>query len=157
MTPFDTILLVFTGGLLLGFLGLIWYYVRGLMESRELYLLYFTKVTEYSAYGAAASMVPFLKNDVMINGAPLGDSNGYLYYTVWTLGFHRDHHYGWCCRDTIGVKKCLMIGAVALLSRGLTPLTTNVYAVTLWDSFHLQSVLRLLDQFSRWVSKSSRR
>ena len=34
----------FTGGLLLGFLGLIWYYVRGLMGApQELYLLYFTR------------------------------------------------------------------------------------------------------------------
>jgi hypothetical protein len=62
MTPLDTILLVFTAGLALGFFGLIYYYVRGLMGApRELYLLYFTKVTEYSAYGAAAFiMVPFL-------------------------------------------------------------------------------------------------
>ncbi len=134
MTPLDTILLVFSGGLVLGFLGLIWYYVRGLMGApRELYLLYFTKVTEYSAYGAAASiMVPFLQNDVMMNGAPLGDSNGYLYYTVWTLASTVITIMVGAVCDTIGVKKCLMIGAVALLiSRGLTPLTTNVYAVTL--------------------------
>ena len=134
MTPLDTILLVFTAGLAIGFLGLIWYYVRGLMGApRELYLLYFTKVTEYSAYGAAASiMVPFLQNDVMMNGDPLGDSNGYLYYTVWTLASTVITIMVGAVCDTIGVKKCLMIGAVALLiSRGLTPLTTNVYAVTL--------------------------
>ena len=133
-TPLDVILLVFSGGLLIGFLGLIWYYVRGLMGApRELYLLYFTKVTEYSAYGAAASiMVPFLQNDVLMNGTPLGDSNGYLYYTVWTLASTVITIMVGAVCDTIGVKKCLMIGAVALLiSRGLMPLTTNVYAVTL--------------------------
>ena len=135
MTPLDTILLVFTAGLALGFLGLIYYYIRGLMGApRELYLLYFTKVTEYSAYGAAASiMVPFLQNDVIMNGAPLGDTNGYLYYTVWTLASTVITIMVGAVCDTIGVKKCLMIGAVALLiSRGLTPLTTNVYAVTLF-------------------------
>jgi MFS family permease len=134
MTPLDTILLVFTAGLALGFFGLIYYYVRGLMGApRELYLLYFTKVTEYSAYGAAASiMVPFLQNDVTMGGVPLGDSNGYLYYTVWTLASTVITIMVGAVCDTIGVKKCLMIGAVALLiSRGLTPLTTNVYAVTL--------------------------
>ena len=77
-------------------------------------------------------MVPFLQNDVMMNGAPLGDSNGYLYYTVWTLASTVITIMVGAVCDTIGVKKCLMIGAVALLiSRGLTPLTTNVYAVTL--------------------------
>ena len=30
MTPLDNVLLVFSGGLLFGFIGLIWYYVRGL-------------------------------------------------------------------------------------------------------------------------------
>ena len=134
LTQLDHILMVFTAGLALGFIGLIVYYIRGLMGApRELYLLYFTKVTEYSAYGAAASiMVPFLQNDVMMNGAPLGDTNGYLYYTVWTLASTVITIMVGAVCDTIGVKKCLMIGAVALLiSRGLTPLTTNVYAVTL--------------------------
>ena len=34
-TPLDVILLVFSGGLLITFLGLIWYYVRGLMGLLE--------------------------------------------------------------------------------------------------------------------------
>lgn len=135
LNPLDYILLFFSGGLLIGFLGLIYYYIRGLTGApRELYLLYFTKVTEYSAYGAAASiMVPFLQNDVMWGGAPLGDSNGYLYYTVWTLASTVITIMVGAVCDTIGVKKCLMIGAVALIiSRGLTPLTTDVYLVTLF-------------------------
>ena len=135
LNPLDYILLFFSGGLLIGFLGLIYYYVRGLSGApRELYLLYFTKVTEYSAYGAAASiMVPFLQNDVMWGGAPLGDSNGYLYYTVWTLASTVITIMVGSVCDTIGVKKCLMIGAVALIiSRGLTPLTTDVYLVTIF-------------------------
>ena len=71
-------------------------------------------MTEYSAYGAAASiMVPFLQNDVIMNGAPLGDTNGYLYYTVWTLAATVITIMVGAVCDTIGVKKCLMIGAVA--------------------------------------------
>ena len=135
LTPLDYILLFFSGGLLIGFLGLVYYYIRGLTGApRELYLLYFTKVTEYSAYGAAASiMVPFLQNDVMWGGAPLGDSNGYLYYTVWTLASTVITIMVGSVCDTIGVKKCLMIGAVALIiSRGFTPLTTDVYMVTIF-------------------------
>jgi MFS family permease len=135
LNPLDNILLFFSVGLLIGFFGLIFYYIRGLQGApRELYLLYFTKVTEYSAYGAAASiMVPFLQNDVMWNGSPLGDSNGYLYYTVWTLASTVITIMVGAVCDTIGVKKCLMIGAVALLvSRGFTPLTTDIYLVTLF-------------------------
>ena len=134
LTPLDNILLFFSFGLGIGFLGLIFYYIKGLTGApRELYLLYFTKVTEYSAYGAAASiMVPFLQKDIMWNGAPLGDSNGYLYYTVWTLASTVITIMVGAVCDTIGVKKCLLIGAVALMiSRGFTPLTTNVYLVTL--------------------------
>lgn len=134
LTPLDYILLFFSGTLCIGFLGLLIYYIRGLKGApRELYLMYFTKVTEYSAYGAAASiMVPFLQNDVMWNGSPLGDSNGYLYYTVWTLSATVITIMVGAVCDTIGVKKCLMIGAVALIiSRLFTPLTQDAVWVTI--------------------------
>jgi MFS family permease len=135
LNPLDWILLFFSGALLIGFLGLLTYYIRGLKGApRELYLMYFTKVTEYSAYGAAASiMVPFLQNDVMMGGVPLGDSNGYLYYTVWTLSATVITIMVGAVCDTIGVKKCLMIGAVALIvSRLFTPLTQDVFWVTIF-------------------------
>ena len=130
----DWFLMFFSGGLLIGFLGLCFYYVKGLWGApRELYLLYFTKVTEYSAYGAAASiMVPFLQNDVLLNGQPLGDTNGYLYYTVWTLSATVITIMVGAVCDTIGVKKCLLIGAVALgISRFFMPLTQDVFWVTI--------------------------
>ena len=133
-TTLDWFLMFFSGGLLIGFLGLCFYYVKGLWGApRELYLLYFTKVTEYSAYGAAASiMVPFLQNDVLLNGQPLGDTNGYLYYTVWTLSATVITIMVGAVCDTIGVKKCLLIGAVALgISRFFMPLTQDVFWVTL--------------------------
>ena len=110
----DWFLLLFGSGLLIGFLGLVGYYIKGLSGApRELYLLYFTKLTEYSAYGSAtAIMVLFLQKDVMMNGAPLGDSNGYLYYTVWTLSATIITIMVGAVCDTIGVKKCLLVGAV---------------------------------------------
>ena len=56
--------MIFGGGLLIGFLGLVGYYVKGLWGAHEsFYLLYFTKLTEYSAYGSASAiMVLFLQN-----------------------------------------------------------------------------------------------
>ena len=134
LTTLDWFLLFFSGGLVIGFLGLCFYYVKGLLGApRELYLLYFTKVTEYSAYGAAASiMVPFLQNDVLLFGEPLGDSNGYLYYTVWTLSATVITIMVGAVCDTIGVKKCLLIGAVTLgISRFFMPLTQDVFVSTL--------------------------
>lgn len=134
VTEIDVILLVCMGGLVIGFLGLTGYYFIGLRGApRELYLLYFSKIMEYSAYGAAASiMVPFLQNDVLMGDVKLGDSNGYLYYTVWTLASTVITIMVGAVCDTIGVKKTLVIGTVALLvSRFCMPLTQDVYWVTL--------------------------
>ena len=82
----DKFLFSFALLLLIGLVALIGGYVVGLKgHPRELWLMFFTKVTEYSAYGAASSIfVLFLQNDVTYNGAALGDSNGYL-YMIWGL------------------------------------------------------------------------
>jgi MFS family permease len=132
-TPLDWLLALCMGGLLIAFVGLVWFYVKGLRGSpRELWLMYFTKLTEYSAYGAAASiMVLFLQNDVMLNGQALGDSPGYLYYMVWGMvATIITIMVGAVC-DTIGVKKCLLIGAVMLLiSRFFMPLSQDIWSVT---------------------------
>jgi hypothetical protein len=133
-TPLDWFLLVCAGGLLIAFVGLVWSYVKGLRgHPRELWLMFFTKLTEYSAYGAASAvMVLFLQNDVLLNGQPLGDSPGYLYYMVWGLvATIITMMVGAVC-DTIGVKKCLLIGAVMLLiSRFCMPLSQDIVFVTI--------------------------
>jgi MFS family permease len=133
-TPLDWFLAIFLGVLLIAFVGLVWFYVKGLRGSpRELWLMYFTKLTEYSAYGAAASiMVLFLQNDVLLNGQPLGDSPGYLYYMVWGMvATIITIMVGAVC-DTIGVKKCLLIGAVMLIvSRFCMPLSQDIWFVTI--------------------------
>ena len=99
---------------------------------RELWLMFFTKVTEYSAYGAASSIfVLFLQNDVVWNGELLGDSAGYLYFMIWGLVMTIITMMVGAVCDTIGVKKCLLIGAVMLLiSRFFTPLSTDIWTVT---------------------------
>ncbi len=119
--------------LLIALVGLMWGYIKGLRgHPRELWLMFFTKLTEYSAYGAASSIfVLFLQNDVLWNGAPLGDSPGYIYYMIWGLvATIITMMVGAVC-DTIGVKKCLLIGAVMLLlSRFAMPLSQDVWMVT---------------------------
>ncbi len=129
----DKLLLACLIGLLIALIGLTWGYVRGLKgHPRELWLMFFTKLTEYSAYGAASSIfVIFLQQDVIMNGEPLGDTNGYMYYMIWGMvATIITMMVGAVC-DTIGVKKCLLIGAVMLLlSRFCTPLSQDIWVVT---------------------------
>ena len=77
-------------------------------------------------------MVLYLQNDVLLNGASLGDSAGYIYYMIWGLvSTIITMMVGAVC-DTIGIKKCLMIGAVALIiSRFFMPLTQDIVPVTI--------------------------
>ena len=67
-----------------------------------------------------------------MNGEPLGDTNGYLYYMIWGMvATIITMMVGAVC-DTIGVKKCLLIGAVMLLiSRFFTPFSQDIFTVTL--------------------------
>ena len=64
--------------------------------------------------------------------ASLGDTNGYLYYMIWGMvATIITMMVGAVC-DTIGVKKCLLIGAVMLLiSRFFTPFSQDIFSVTL--------------------------
>ena len=132
-TGLDWFLAICAFVLLIALIGLSWGYIKGLRgHPRELWLMFFTKLTEYSAYGAASSIfVLFLQNDVMWNGAPLGDSPGYIYFMIWGLvATIITMMVGAVC-DTIGVKKCLLIGAVMLLlSRFAMPLSQDVWMVT---------------------------
>jgi len=130
----DWILAISSLLLLVAFVGMIWTYASGLRGSpRELYLMFFTKLTEYSAYGAASAIfVLYLSNDVLAGGQPLGDTNAYLFYTVWSLALTVVTIMVGSVCDTIGVKKCLLIGAVMLLtSRFFMPLSQNVVVVAL--------------------------
>jgi MFS family permease len=121
--------------LILSFLGMVGYYVLGLRGSpRELYLMFFTKVTEYSAYGAASVvMVKYLSQDVLLNGQSLGDTDAYLFYGVWSLtATIITIMVGSVC-DTIGIKKCLLIGAFMLLiARFIMPMSQDLGIVSVF-------------------------
>ncbi|NWK55518.1 MFS transporter [Verrucomicrobiaceae bacterium N1E253] len=125
----DMVLAVFVLALLLGFLYIIVSYVKGLWGSpRELYILFFTKLTEYSAYGAAQlTFMFYLREDL-----GLGDLGAGTYYSTWsTVVTAVTMVVGAIC-DTIGVKKTLLIGSVLLLiSRVVMPFSDNLWVVTL--------------------------
>ena len=94
--------------------------------------MFFTKVTEYSAYGAAAVVMASTSQDVLLNGEPLGDTDAYLFYGVWTLSATIIAIMVGSVCDTIGIKKCLLIGAVMLLTARLVmPLSQDLFTVAL--------------------------
>jgi len=111
--------------LLGGFLFIIWRYINGLKGSpRELYLLFFTKVTEYSAYGAAnMAFVLYLHSDVGLSDIAAGS-----YIGAWSMGLTLLTMVVGAVCDAIGVKRTLLIGCYALLiSRGLMPMLDDIY------------------------------
>ena len=61
-------------------IGLTWGYVKVFAVTRELWLMFFTKLTEYQAYGTTSVIFVLFCGRVTINSAALGDSTGYLYY-----------------------------------------------------------------------------
>ena len=104
-------------------------YVLGLRGSPyELYLMFFTKLTEYSAYGAASyCFVLYLDKDV-----GLGTSGATAYYTVFSLTMTVVVMVVGAVCDTIGIKKSLLIGAVMLMTaRFFMPLTTDIVLTSL--------------------------
>ncbi|GEM_PF-171353 len=125
----DMILAVIVLALVLGFLYIIVSYVQGLRGSpRELYILFFTKLTEYSAYGAAQlTFMFYLREDL-----GLSDIGAGTYYSTWsTIVTATTMIVGAVC-DTIGVKKTLIIGSVLLLiSRVVMPFADNIWVVSL--------------------------
>lgn len=125
----DMVLAVVALAMILGFLYIIVSYVKGLWGSpRELYILFFTKLTEYSAYGAAQlTFMFYLREDL-----GLGDIGAGTYYSTWsTIVTATTMIVGAVC-DTIGVKKTLIIGSVLLLiSRAVMPFSDNIWVVSL--------------------------
>jgi len=106
--------IIYVAGFILGiaFLFIIWNYAKGLKGSpREIYLLFFTKVTEYSAYGAInVSFVLYLSKDMGLSdlgaGTFMGIYSVFLSMLVMVVG-------PFC--DTLGIKKTLLVGAFTLL------------------------------------------
>lgn len=120
--PFDTLDMIIYGfitALAFALFFIIYSYAKGLKGSpREIYLLFFTKVTEYSAYGAInISFVLYLSKDMGLSDVGAGTFMG-IYSTMLTFFVIM---VGPFC-DSIGIKKTLLVGAFALLfSRFLMP------------------------------------
>ena len=126
----DVLLGLFLLALLGAFGFIVWRYVSGLRGSpRELYLMFFTKVTEYSAYGAAnLTFVLYLHNDVGLSDIAAGSYIGgwSMLLTLLTMLV------GAVC-DAIGIKRTLLIGCFALLlSRGVMPFLDNIVLISLF-------------------------
>jgi len=105
-------------------------YVRGLAGSpREIYLLFFTKVTEYSAYGAAnMAFVLYLSHDLGFTDVGAGSYIGF-----WSMGLTVLTMLVGAICDAIGIKSTLLLGCYALLfSRGLMPFMDNWVLVTIF-------------------------
>ena len=112
---------------------IIWSYVKGLKGCPyEIYLLFFTKVTEYSAYGAInISFILYLSADMGLSDVRAGTFMG-AFGVIVTLMVMT---VGPVC-DAIGIKKTLLFGAYTLLfSRLLMPFMPNIYLATLFGFF----------------------
>ncbi len=120
----DLALFIVLCALILGMLYMVYRYYTGLRNSpREIWLLFFTKVTEYSAYGAAQLAFMFYLRDDL----GLSDLGAGTYYSAWsTILTCLTMVVGAVC-DAIGVKRTLLVGAVCLLvSRAIMPFAGDV-------------------------------
>ena len=129
-TLLDVVVALMILVIILALIYIIYMYVRGLRGSpRELYLLFFTKVTEYSAYGGAnLAFILYLQNDVGLSDVAAGS-----YIGAWSMALTVTTMLVGAVCDAIGVKMTLLIGCYALLfSRFFMPLLDNLYAVTIF-------------------------
>ena len=128
-TVLDWSAVLFSLALLVALLWIVMSYVKGLKGSPyELYLLFFTKVTEYSAYGAAnMAFVLYLSNDM-----GMGDISAGTYIGAWSIGLTCLTMFVGAICDAIGIRATLLLGCYALLiSRGLMPFIDDIVLVSL--------------------------
>ncbi|RJO68029.1 MAG: MFS transporter [Myxococcales bacterium] len=129
MNTVDVILYIGGVGLVCAFVYIIWSYAKGLKGSpRELYILFFTKVVEYSAYGGMnMAFVLYLSAD-----GGLGDIAAGSYIGAWSMIVTLVTILVGAVVDAIGIKRTLLLGTAFLLfARFFMPLLSDVYFVTL--------------------------
>jgi dipeptide/tripeptide permease len=129
----DYLVPIAVGILILAVIYIIWTYQKGLKGCpREIYLMFFTKVTEYSAYGGInLAFVLYLSSDLGLSDIQAGTFMGT--YSVLLTAFAII--VGPVC-DTIGIKKTLLVGAYTLLfSRLMMPFMPNLYLATIFGFF----------------------
>jgi len=124
----DLTLFIVLCALAIGMFFMLFQYYMGLRESpREIWLLFFTKVTEYSAYGAAQLAFMFYLRDDM----GLSDIGAGTYYSAWSTGLTCLTMVVGAVCDAIGVKRTLLVGAVCLmLSRAVMPFAGDILMAT---------------------------
>jgi len=125
----DLALFIILCALGIGMFYMLYRYYTGLRNSpREIWLLFFTKVTEYSAYGAAQLAFMFYLRDDL----GLSDIGAGTYYSAWsTILTCLTMIVGAVC-DAIGVKRTLLVGAVCLmLSRAVMPFAGEIWMATI--------------------------
>lgn len=130
MNHLDWVIAIGLAFMAMGLVFIIWNYAKGLKGSpRELYLLFISKIAEYSCYGAInLAFVLFLSADVGLNDIQAGSFVGTwsILLTVMTMIVGS-------IVDAVGVKKTLLFGTVVLIiSRFFLPFFTNIYLVTLF-------------------------
>lgn len=116
------------GALLLWLLLIIIYYIKGLWGSpRELYMLYFSKILEYGAYGCInLTFILYLHED-----CELSDVHAGLYIMVFSMSLTICSMLIGAVCDAIGIKRTLLLGTgIMLVSRICLPFVNNVYIVT---------------------------
>ena len=123
--------IIYTGivVLALAFVYIIWSYAKGLTHApRELFLLFFTKVTEYSAYGGInLAFTLYLSKDMGMSDLGAG-----TYVGIWSVVLSLFVIIVGPVCDVIGIKRTLLVGCYLLLfSRLLMPFAPEIYSSSL--------------------------
>ncbi len=129
MDVLDIVLWMTGIGLGCAFIFIIWSYAKGLRGApRELWILFLTKVIEYTAYGAMnMAFILYLSAD-----CGLGDISAGSYIGVWSMLVTITTMMVGAVVDAIGIKKTLLIGTIVLLfGRAFMPFMDNIYFATI--------------------------
>ncbi len=99
-------------GAVIAFGFIVWNYAKGLKESpRELWLLFGTKLIEYTAYAATnMTFILWLSAD-----CGLGDVEAGAYISSWSLGLSVMNMIAGALVDAIGIRRTLLISTVLLI------------------------------------------
>ncbi|MCX6108384.1 MAG: MFS transporter [Proteobacteria bacterium] len=129
MSLVDVIIYAGSAGLLIAFLWIVRSYGAGLRQSpRDLWLLFATKLIEYTAYAAMnMTFILWLSAD-----CGLGDVEAGAFISAWSLGLSVVGVIAGSLVDTIGIKKTLLLStALLVFSRSFLFWLTNPTAVML--------------------------
>jgi len=135
MNPLD--MLIYGGGaVLLGaFVFIVWSYAKGLRGSpRELFILFGSKILEYSAYSATNyAFVLYLSADCGLSDVAAGS-----YIGVYSMGITLCTMLVGAVVDAVGVRRTLIFGAAVLVVARLgLPFCGNVFSATVFGFFPL--------------------